>query len=80
MKTNLITSVAVFLLSVVPTSCTKHQLEQKRQPELYASAYDFEYGVSASNYRYLVPVAHNRISEETVRKDERSLLSNNRAD
>ena len=41
---------------------------QERRPELYASAYDFEYRVSANNYRYLVPVAHNRISEETLRK------------
>ena len=68
MRTILITSVAVFLLWVVPTSCTKYQLEQERRPELYASAYDFEYRVSANNYRYLVPVAHNRISEETLRK------------
>ena len=68
MRTIFITSVAVFLLWVVPTSCTKYQLERERRPELYASAYDFEYRVSANNYRYLVPVAHNRISEETLRK------------
>ena len=68
MRTNLITSIAVFLLWVVPPSCTKSLSEQERRPELYASLYDFEYRVSANNIRYLVPVAHNRISEETVRK------------
>ena len=68
MRTILITSVAIFLLWIVPLSCTKSLSEQEPRPELYASAYDFEYRVSTNSYRYLVPVAHNRISEETVRK------------
>lgn len=68
MRTILITSVAFFLLWIVPLSCTKSLSEQEPRPELYASAYDFEYRVSTNSYRYLVPVAHNRISEETVRK------------
>ena len=55
MRTIFITSVAVFLFWVVPTSCTKYQLEQERRPELYASAYDFEYRVSANNYLIWFP-------------------------
>ncbi len=54
--------LAFILLSTLALSCAKQVI----QPDTYQSLYDLEYVTTDSGYKYLVPVAHNSISEETV--------------
>ena len=71
MSTRFILSFALSLSLMVLPSCDKAlQPESERQPDLYSSAFDFEYKVSSvfPEYQYLVPVAHNTISREDVLK------------
>ena len=60
--------LCLLIMQSALSSCSKSEPDPESAPSLETllSVFDLEYTTSKSNHQYLIPVAHNNISEATV--------------